>query len=146
MLANLENSTMATGLEKISFHSNPKEDQCHRTYKFFASVLISHPSKVMLKILPARLLKFSSLNWLLPNVQVGFQRGRGTRDQIANMCWIMERARKFQINIYFFFIDYTNVFDCVDHNKLWQILKEIGSTWPPYLSPEKPVCRLRNNH
>ena len=58
----------------------------------------------------------------------------------------MEKAREFQINIYFFFIDYANVFDCVDHNKLWKILKEIGSTWPTYLSPEKPVCRLRNNH
>ena len=77
----------------------------------------------MLKILQARL---QPLNQELPNVQAGFRKGRGTRDQIANICWIIEKAREFQKNIYFFFIDYAKAFDCVDHNKLWKILKEMG--------------------
>ena len=85
-----------------------------------------------------------SLDHELPNVQAGFRKGRGTRDQIANIRWIIEKAREFQKNIYFCFIDYANAFDCMDHNKLWKILKEIG-TRPPYLPPEKPGCRSRNN-
>ena len=84
--------------------------------------LISHASKVMLKILYARLQQY--MNRELPDVQVGFRKGRGTRDQIANICWIMEKAREFQRNIYFCLIDYANTFDCVDHNKLWKTLKE----------------------
>ena len=102
MPANLENSAAATGLEKISFHSNPKEGQCQRMFR-----------------LP-------DVNHELPDVQAGFRKGRGTRDQIANICWIVEKAREFQKNIYFCFIDYAKVFDCVDHNKLWKILKEMG--------------------
>ena len=78
----------------------------------------------------------------LPDVQAGFRKGRGTRDQIANICWIIEQTREFQENIYFCFIDCAKTFDCVDHNKLWKFPKEIG---PPYLSPEKPVCRSRSN-
>ena len=78
----------------------------------------------MLKILWARLQQY--VNHELPDVQAGFRKGRGTRDQIANICWIMEEAKEFQENIYFFFIDYAKDFDCVDHNKLWKILKEIG--------------------
>ena len=78
----------------------------------------------MLKILQASLQQY--MNWELPDVQAGFRKGRGTRDQIANICWIIEKARKFQKNIYFCFIDYTKAFDCVDHNKLWEILKEMG--------------------
>ena len=72
------------------------------------------------------------MNRELPDVQAGFRKGRGTRDQIANICWIMEKAREFQKNIYFCFIDYAKAFDCVDHNKLWKILKEMGiqATWP----------------
>ena len=78
----------------------------------------------MLKILQARLQQY--VNRELPGVQAGFSKGRGTRDQIANICWIMEKARKFQKNIYFCFIYYAKTFDCVDHNKLWNILKELG--------------------
>ena len=97
----------------------------------------------MLKILQARLQQ--SVNWGLPNVQAGFRKGRGTRDQITNISWIIEKAREFQINIYFCFIDYAKAFDYVDHNKLWTILKEIGNIRPPYLPPEKSVCRSRSN-
>ena len=86
--------------------------------------LISHASKVMLKILQARLQQY--VNCELPDVQAGFRKGRGTRDQIANIRWIMEKAREFQKNIYFCFIDYAKAFHCVDHNKLWKILKELG--------------------
>ena len=86
--------------------------------------LISHASKVMLKILQARLQQ--CVNRELPDVQAGFRKGRGTRDQIANICWIIEKAREFQKNINFCFIDYPKVFDCVDHNKLWKILPEMG--------------------
>ena len=77
------------------------------------------------------------MNWELPDVQAGFRKGRGTRDQIANTCWIIEEAREFQKNIYFCFIDYAKAFDCVDHNKLWKILKEIGI-------PDHLTCLLRN--
>ena len=91
--------------------------------------LISHARKVMLKILQARLKQY--VNWELPGIQAGFRKGRGTRDQIANICCIMEKAREFQKNIYFCFIDYAKAFDCVDHNKLWKILQEIEyqTTW-----------------
>ena len=85
--------------------------------------LISHTSKVMLKILQARLQQYVSHE--LPDVPAGFRKGRGTRDQIANNFWIIEKAWEFQKNIYFCFIDYTKAFDCVDHNKLWKILKEM---------------------
>ena len=138
MPANLENSAVATGLDKVSFHSNPKERQCQRMLKhsfYCTTVLISHASKVMLKILQARLQQY--VNHELPDVQAGFRKGRGTRDQIANICWLMEKAREFQKNICFCFIDYAKAFDCVDHNKLWKILKEIGI-------PDHLTCLLRN--
>ena len=86
--------------------------------------LISHVSKVILKIFQARLQQY--VNCELPDVQAGFRKGRQTRDQIANICWISKKAREFQKNIYFCFIDYAKAFDCVDHNKLWKILKEMG--------------------
>uniref|UniRef100_A0A4W2HS76 RNA-directed DNA polymerase n=1 Tax=Bos indicus x Bos taurus TaxID=30522 RepID=A0A4W2HS76_BOBOX len=201
MPANLENSAVATGLEKVSFHSNPKESECEVVQScltlcdpmdcslpgfsvhgiFQARVLewvshspstgdlpdprikprspalqadtvpseppgkpqeipkkgsakecsnyrttahISHASQVMLKLLQARLQQY--VNRELPGVQAGFRKGRGTRDQIANICWIIEKAREFQKNIYFCVIDYAKAFDCVDHNKLWEILKEMG--------------------
>ena len=89
----------------------------------------------MLKILQARLQQY--MNRELPDVQAGFRKGRGTRDQIANTCWIIEKAREFQKNIYFCFIDYAKAFDCVDHNKLWKILKEMGI-------PDHLICLLRN--
>ena len=84
----------------------------------------SHASKVMLKILQARLQQY--VNREVPDVQAGFLKGRGTRDQNVNICWIIEKAREFQKNIYFCFIDYAKAFDCVDHNKLWKILQEMG--------------------
>ena len=84
------------------------------------------------------------MNCELRDVQAGFRKGRGTRDQIANICWIMEKAREFQENIYFCFIDYAKAFDCVDHNKLWKTLKE-GNTRPPDLPLEKSVCRSGSN-
>ena len=86
--------------------------------------LISHASKVMLKILQARLQQY--VNHELPDVQAGFRKGRGIRDQIANICWTIEKVREFQKNIYFCFIDYAKAFDCVDHNKLWKIVQEMG--------------------
>ena len=120
MPASLENSVVATLLEKVSFHSSPKECLNYNTI-----ALISHASKVKLKILQARLQLY--MNRELPDVQAGFRKGRGTRDQIAsNICWIIEKAREFQKNIYFCFIDSAKAFDCVDHNKLWKMPKEIG--------------------
>ena len=89
----------------------------------------------MLKILQVRLQQY--MNWKIPDVQAGFRKGRGRRDQIANICWIIEKAREFQKNIYFFFIDYAKAFDCVDHNKLWKILKEMGKS-------DHLTCLLRN--
>ena len=124
MPANLENSAVATGLEKVSFHFNPKEGNAKECSNYHTTALISHTSKVMLKILQARLQQY--VNCEVPDVQAGFRKGRGTRDQIANICWIVEKAREFQKNIYFRFIDYAKAFDCVDHNKLWKILKEMG--------------------
>ena len=85
------------------------------------------------------------MNRELPDVQAGFRKGQGTRDQIANVCWIIEKARKFQKNIYFCFIDYPKVFDCVDQNKTVGNSSRDGNTRPPYLSPEKSACRSRSN-
>ena len=96
----------------------------------------------MLKILQARLQQY--VNGELPDVQAGFRKGRETRHQIANIHWITEKAREFQKNIYFCFIDYAKVLDCVDHKKLWKILRD-GNTRQPYLPPIKPVCRSRSN-
>ena len=129
----MENS-VAAGLEKFSFHSNPKGNarECSN-YRTIA--LISHASKVTLKILQVRLQQY--VNHELPDVQAGFRKGRGTRDQIANILWIIEKAREFQTCIYFCFTDYAETFDCVDHNKLWKILKEMGI-------PEHLTCLLRN--
>ena len=97
----------------------------------------------MLKILQARLQQY--MNCELPDVQSGYRKGRGARDQIANICWISEKAREFQKNISFCFLDYAKAFDCVDHNKPWKILKEDGNTRPPDLPLEKPICRSGSN-
>ena len=121
MPANLGNSAVATGLEKVSFHSNPKEGNAKECSNYHTMALTSHASKVMLKILQARLQQH--VNQELSDVPAGFQKGRGTRYQIANICWIIEKAREFQENIYFCFINYAKASDCVDHNKLWKILK-----------------------
>ena len=110
---------------------NAKECSTYRTI-----ALISHASEVMLKILQARLQQY--VNRELPDVQAGFRKSRGTRDQIANICWIMKKAREFQKNIYFCFIDeYAKAFDCVDHNTLWKLLKEMGL-------PDHQACLLRS--
>ena len=130
MPANLENSAVATGLEKVSFHSNAKECSNYHTI-----ALISHASKIMLKILQVMLQQY--VNHELPDVQAGFRKGRGTRDQIANIRWVIEKAREFQNNIYFGFIDYAKAFGCVHHSKLWEILQEVGI-------PDHLTCLLRN--
>ena len=97
----------------------------------------------MLKILQARFQQY--VNRELPDVQAGFRKGRGTKDQIANICWIMEKTREFQKNIYFCFTDYAKAFDCVDHNKLENSERD-GTTRPPNLPLEKPVCRSGSNN
>ena len=130
MSVNLENSAVSTGLEKASFHSNPKERQCKECSNYHTIILISHASKVMLKILQARLQQY--VNCELPDVQTGCRKGRGTRNQI-----VIKKAREFQKNIYFCFIDYAKAFDCVDHNKLWKILQEMEI-------PDHLTCLLRN--
>ena len=143
MSANLENSAVATGLENVSFHSNPKKHNAKECSNYHTIVPISHASKIMLKILQARLQQY--VNRELPDVQTGFIKGRGTRDQIANILWIIEKAREFQKNICFCFIDYVKAFDCVDSQRLCrspQIVENSerdGNTRPPDLPPEKSV-------
>ena len=129
MPENFENSAVATGLENVSFHSNPKERQCQRMVKLPHNCT----SKVMLKVVQASLQQY--MNCELPEVQAGFRKGRGTRYQITNIRWIVEKAREFQKNICF--IDYAKAFDCVDHNKLWKILQEMGI-------PAHLICLLRH--
>ena len=134
---------MAIGLEKISFNSIPKKGNAKECSNYHTIALISHASKVMLKIPQARLQQY--VNHELPNVQAGFRKGRVTRDQIANIRWIIEKAREFQKNIYFCFIHYTKAFDGVDHHKLWKILKEMGIPDHLTLPLEKSVCRSGGN-
>ena len=117
----------------------PNKGNAKECPNYCTVVLISHSSKVVLKILQARLQQY--VNGELPDVQAGFRKGRGTRDQIANICWIIEKAREFQKNICF--IDYTKAFDSVDHNKLENSSID-GNTRPPSL-PDKSVCRSGSN-
>ena len=119
-----------TGKGQFSFQSHRKAIPNYRTI-----ALIPHASKEMLKILQARLQQY--VNQELPDIQAGFKKDRGTRDQIANICWIIEKAPELQKNIYFCFIDYAGAFDCVDHNKLWNILQDMGI-------PDHLTCLLRN--
>ena len=142
MPVNLENSAMAAGLEEVRFHSNPKERQCQRMLKLGTVALISHTSKAMLQILQARLQQY--VNHKLPNVQAGFRKGRGNRDQIANIPWITEKAREFQQNIYFCFIDYAKAFLCGSQQTVENSERD-GNIRPPYLPSEKSVCRSRSN-
>ena len=135
MQANLENSAVATGLEKVSFVPIPKKGNAKELSNYCKIALISHANKVMLKILQARLQQY--VNCELPDVQAGFRKGIGKRHQIANIRWIIEKAREFQKNIYFCFIDHAKAFDCVDHNKLLKIVKEMGI-------PDHLTCFLRN--
>ena len=117
------------------FIPSPKKGNAKECTNYCTVALISHDSKEMFKILQARLQQF--VNRELPDVQAGFRKGRGTRDHIANIHWIIKKAREFQKNINFCFIDYTEAFDCVDHNKLWKILKEMET-------PDHLTCLLRN--
>ena len=123
MPANLENSAVATDCKSSVFIPIPKRGNAKECSHYRTIALISHASKVMLKILQARLQQY--VNCELSDVQAGFRKGRGTRDQTANICWIMEKAREFQKNIYFCFIHYAKAFDYVDHKKLWTFLKEM---------------------
>ena len=124
MSANLENSEVATGLKRSVFIPIPKKGNAKECSNYCTIALISHASKEMLKFFQARLQEYMKCE--LPDVQAGFRKGRGTRDQVANICWIIKKTREFQKDIYFCFIDYVKAFDYVDHSKLWKILKEMG--------------------
>ena len=137
MPANLENSAVAIGLERSVFILIPKKGNAKECSNYRTIALISHATKVMLKILQARLQQY--MNHELPDVQDRFRKSRGTRDQIANIHWIIEIASKFQESSYFCFIDYVKAFDCVDHNKLWKSLKKMGI-------PDHLVCLPKNLH
>ena len=126
----------ATGFKKVSFFIQiPKKGNAKKCLNYCIIVLISHASKVILKILQAKLQQY--VNWELPDVQAGFRKSRGTRGQNANIYWFIEKAREFQKHIFFCFIDYAKAFECVDHNKLWKILKEMGI-------PNHLTCLPRN--
>ena len=135
MRANLENSAVAIGLEKVIFILIPKKNNAKECSDYCTIALISHASELMLKTFQTRLQQY--VNQEIPEVQAGYRKGRGTRDQISNICWIIHKAREFQKSIYFCFIDHIKAFYCVDHNKLLKILKEMGR-------PDHLTCLLRN--
>ena len=135
MPANLENGSGHRTEKRSVFIPIPKQGNAKDYSNYCTIILVSHTSKVMLKILHSWLQQY--VNHILPGVQTGFRKGRGTRDQIANIRWIIEKAREFQKNIYFCFNDYAKAFDCVDHNKLWKILQDVGL-------PNHLTCLLRN--
>ena len=135
MPANLENSALATGLEKVSFHSNPKERQCQRMFKL--SHNCSHLTRYQSNAQNSPSEASTVHEPRTSRCQADFRKGRRTRNQIANIHWIIGKAREFQHNIYFCFIDYAKAFDYVDHNKLWKILQEMGI-------PDHLTCLLRN--
>ena len=135
MPANLETQQWPQDWKRSVFIPITKKGNAKQCSNYRTVALISHASKVMFKILQARLRQY--VNRELPDVQAGFRKGRGTRDQIANIRWIMEKAREFPKHIYFCFIDYAKAFDSVDHNKLWKILQEMGI-------PNHLICLLRN--
>ena len=135
MSVNLENSAVAAGLKKSAFIPITKKGNAKECSTYHTIALISHARKVMLKILQTRMQQY--VNHELADVQAGFRKGRGTRDQIANIRWLIEKAREFQKNTYFCFIDYAKAFDCVGQNKLWKILKEMEI-------PDHLTCLLRN--
>ena len=112
----MENSVVATGLKKSVFIPIPNKGNAKECSNYCTIALVSHTSKVMFKILQVRLQQYVNIE--IPDVQAGFRKGRGTRDQIANICWIIGKAREFQKNTYFCFIDYTKAFDCMDQHKL----------------------------
>ena len=146
MPANLENSAVSTGLEKVIFHSNLKERQCQRMFKHCTIELISHVSKIMLKVIQATLQQY--VNHELPVVQAGFKKGRGTRDQIASIHWIIEKARGFQKNIYVCFIDYIKALtvwittNCGKFFKRWEYQTTWPASWEIWMQVKKQEVRL----
>ena len=130
------------GWKRSVFIPIPKKVNAKECSNYHTTVFISLANKVMLKILQARLQQY--VNREFPNVQAGFRKGREIRKQMANIHWVIDKAREFQKNIHFSFIDYAKAFDCVDHNRLWKIIRD-GNTRPPYLPPEKPGFGLRSN-
>ena len=147
MQANLENSSVAARLEKVSFHSNPKERQCQIMLKLMHNAFISHNSKVMLKILQARLQQY--VNRELQGVQDGFRKGRGTQDQIANIRWIIKKAREFQKNIYFRFTDYISkpltvwiTINCGKFFKRWEYQTTWLASWETCMQVRKQQLEL----
>ena len=135
MPADLENSAVPQDWRRSVFIPIPKKGNAKECSNYSTIGLISHLSEEMFKIFQARLQQY--MNRELPDVRAGFRKGRATRDQTANIHRIIEKARQFQKNIYFCFIDYAKAFDCVDHNKLWKILQEMGI-------PDHLTCLLRN--
>ena len=135
MTANLENSSLAAGLEKVSFYSNPKERHCQRMFKlsYNCTHLTHQQSSVQNSPSQASTVHEPRTS----RCSARFRKGRGTRDQITNIHWIIEKAKEFQKNTYFCFIDYTKAFDCADHNKLWKVFKEMGIS-------DHLTCLLRN--
>ena len=142
MPANLENSAVATGLVKVSFIPISKKGTAKECSNYHTIARISHASKVMLKILQARLQQYVNLE--VPDVQACFRKGRETIDQMANIHWFTEKAREFQKHIYFCFNDYAKAFERVDHKKLENSERD-GNTRPPDLPLEKSVCRSGSN-
>ena len=142
MPPNLENSAWPQNWKRSVFIPVPKKGNAKECSNYCTVALISHASKVMLKILQTRLQQY--VNHEIPDVQADFRKGRGTRDQIANIHWVIKKAREFQKNIYLCFIDYAKAFDCVDHNKLENSERD-GNTRPPDLPLEKFVCRSGSN-
>ena len=142
MPTNLKTQQWPQDWKRSVFIPIPKKVNAKECSNYRTIALISHASKVMFKILQASLQQH--VNHELPDVQAGFRKGRRTRDQIAKIRWIMEKAREFQKNIYFCFIDYAKAFDCVDHKKLENSERD-GNTRPLDLPVEKPICRLGSN-
>ena len=143
MPANLENLAVATGLEKSVFIPIFEKNSAKECSNYWTIAPISHASKVMLKILQARLQWY--VNCELPVVQAGFRKGRGTRSQIANICWIIGKAREFQTIIYFCFIDYAKAFDLCGSQQTVENSSRDGNIRPPDLPPEKSLFRSRSN-
>ena len=128
--------------KKSVFIPITKKGNAKECSNYYTITFISHARKVMLKIIQARLQQY--VNWELPDVPAGFRKGKEMRDQIASICWIIGKTREFQENIYYCFIYCAKVFDCMGHNKLENSSK-VGDTRPPYLSPEKPVCKSKSH-
>ena len=135
MPANLENSAVTAGVENFSSHSIPKKGNAKECSNYHTIALISNAIKAMLKSLQARLQHY--VDWKFPDVQAGLRKDKWTRDQIANIRWVIGKAREFQKNTYFCFIDCAKVFDCVDYSNLWKILQEMGI-------PDHLTCLPRN--